>query len=226
MYARLSVTCHLQFGQNDWGLFCATVVTREWSGHWVRVSTQSWLWRRKFSQRSCQDSNLQHFDHESGALTNKLSWLPAFYADDWYNTDKSNIFLLGTILTTDATQANQTCLLGAYDTVNWSNTDMFLSDTFHTDYWYNTNKSDMFFWGTFHTDYWYNYNRDESDMCLLSTIHTDCWSNTDISDMFLWARCVLTVKLAEGQVCTDSEASWEQVCTDSEVSWRHVCTDS
>ena len=31
------------------------------------------LWRRKFSCRSCRDSNSQPFDHESGALTNKLS---------------------------------------------------------------------------------------------------------------------------------------------------------
>ena len=35
-----------------------------------------WLRSRKFSRRSCQNSNLQPFDHESGALTNKLSRLP------------------------------------------------------------------------------------------------------------------------------------------------------
>ena len=28
---------------------------------------------KKFSRRSCQDSNSQYLDHESGALTNKLS---------------------------------------------------------------------------------------------------------------------------------------------------------
>ena len=41
-----------------------------------QVSTQSLLWRRKFSRRSCRDSNSQSFDHESGALSNKLSRLP------------------------------------------------------------------------------------------------------------------------------------------------------
>ena len=46
-----------------------------WNGHRIRVSTQSWLWRRKFSRRSCRDLNSQPFDHESDALTNKLSRL-------------------------------------------------------------------------------------------------------------------------------------------------------
>ena len=32
-------------------------------------------WRRKFSRCSCRDSNSQSSDHESGALTNKLSRL-------------------------------------------------------------------------------------------------------------------------------------------------------
>ena len=27
VYVCLAVTCHLRFGQNDWGLLCATVVT-------------------------------------------------------------------------------------------------------------------------------------------------------------------------------------------------------
>ena len=67
-YACLSVICHLHFCQNDWGLLCATAVTGGQNGHWIRVSTQNWLWRRKFSTRSCWDSNLQSFDHESGAL--------------------------------------------------------------------------------------------------------------------------------------------------------------
>ena len=39
-------------------------------------STQSWLWRRKSSRRFCRDLNSQSVDHESGALTNKLSRLP------------------------------------------------------------------------------------------------------------------------------------------------------
>ena len=44
-----SVTCHLHFWQNDQGLLRATAVTREWNRHRIRVSTQSRLWRRKFS---------------------------------------------------------------------------------------------------------------------------------------------------------------------------------
>ena len=56
-------TCHLHFWQNDWGLLHATAVTWGWKGHRIRVSTQSWLWRRKFSCRFCQDSNSQPFDH-------------------------------------------------------------------------------------------------------------------------------------------------------------------
>ena len=34
----------------------------------MRVSTQSKLQGRKFSRRSCRDSNSQPFDHESGVL--------------------------------------------------------------------------------------------------------------------------------------------------------------
>ena len=54
--------------QNDRGLLRATAITRGWNGHRIRGSTQSWLWRRKFSRCSCEDSNLQPFDHESSAL--------------------------------------------------------------------------------------------------------------------------------------------------------------
>ena len=75
LYACLDVTCHLQFWQNDRGLLRATAVTRAWNGHRIRVSTQSWLWRRKFFRRSCRDLNSQPFDHEFGALTNKQSRL-------------------------------------------------------------------------------------------------------------------------------------------------------
>ena len=45
-----------------------------------KVSTQIWLWKRKFSCHSCLDSNLQPFDHESSTLTNKLSQLPYYYS--------------------------------------------------------------------------------------------------------------------------------------------------
>ena len=47
VYACLGVTCHMNFWQNDRGLLSATAVTRGWNGHRIRVSTQSWLWRRK-----------------------------------------------------------------------------------------------------------------------------------------------------------------------------------
>ena len=72
VYACFSVTCHLHFWQNGRGLLRATAVTWGWNGHRIRVGTQSGLWRRKFSCRSCRGSNSQPFDHESGALTNKL----------------------------------------------------------------------------------------------------------------------------------------------------------
>ena len=76
VYVCFDVTCYLRSWWNDRGLFLrATAVTRLWSGHRIRVSIQSWLRRRKFSRRSCWDSNSQPFDHESGALTNKLSRL-------------------------------------------------------------------------------------------------------------------------------------------------------
>ena len=75
MYACLGVTSHLHFWQNDRGLSRASAVTRGWNGHRVRVSTQSWLRRIKFSCCSCRDLNLQPFDHKPNALTNKLSWL-------------------------------------------------------------------------------------------------------------------------------------------------------
>ena len=64
VYACLRVTCHLHFWQNDQGLLCIIVVTQEWNGRRVRISTQSWLWRRKFSHLSCRDSYLQPFDHK------------------------------------------------------------------------------------------------------------------------------------------------------------------
>ena len=68
VYACLGLFCHLHFWQNDRGLLRATAVTRGWSGHRINVSTQSYVWRRKFSSFSCRDSSSQPFDHESGAL--------------------------------------------------------------------------------------------------------------------------------------------------------------
>ena len=54
----------------EWlGSFTCHCRNTEWNGHQIRVSTQSWHWRRKFSRYSCRDSNLQPLDHESGTLT-------------------------------------------------------------------------------------------------------------------------------------------------------------
>ena len=41
VYACLGVHCHLHFRQNDRDLLRATVVTRGWNGHRIRVSLQS-----------------------------------------------------------------------------------------------------------------------------------------------------------------------------------------
>ena len=70
--AYVTVTCHLHFWQNDRALLRATAVTREWNGY----RNKSRPWRRKFSRRSCRDSNPQPFAHKSGALTTELSPLP------------------------------------------------------------------------------------------------------------------------------------------------------
>ena len=71
----LAATCHLHFWRNDQDLLRATAVTRGWNGY-RNKSTESWPWRRKFSCRSCGDSNPGPFDQESDALTTELSPLP------------------------------------------------------------------------------------------------------------------------------------------------------
>ena len=38
----------------------------------IRVSTESWPWRRKFSCRSCRASNQRPFNHKSSTLTTEL----------------------------------------------------------------------------------------------------------------------------------------------------------
>ena len=48
-YVCLAVTCHLHFWQNNWDLLCATVVTQGLTDSEIRVSTEGWPWRRKFS---------------------------------------------------------------------------------------------------------------------------------------------------------------------------------
>ena len=95
VYACLGVTCHLHFWQNDRGLLRAIAVTRGWNGQWMRVSTQSWFWRRKFSRCSCRDSNSPPFDHEFGALTNKLSRLNTVHPEiSTYQLQKGNPYQL------------------------------------------------------------------------------------------------------------------------------------
>ena len=70
----LAVTCHLHFWQNDRDLSRATAVTDGGGTDTeIRVSTKSRPRRRKFSRRSCRDSNPRPFNHESGALTTELS---------------------------------------------------------------------------------------------------------------------------------------------------------
>ena len=60
------------------GLFCLRVFTKEESAHKVNS--------REFSRRSCWDSNSQPFDHESAALTNKLSRLPSVINDHLFSS--------------------------------------------------------------------------------------------------------------------------------------------
>ena len=67
VYACLAVTCHLHFWQNDRDFLRATAVTGGWNGY------QNKSQHRKFSHRSCRDSNVRPFSHESGALSTELS---------------------------------------------------------------------------------------------------------------------------------------------------------
>ena len=75
MYGACVFSCNplLHSWQNDWDLLRATAVTRGGTDTEVRVITESRPWSRKFSRRSCRDSNPRPFDHESGALTTELS---------------------------------------------------------------------------------------------------------------------------------------------------------
>ena len=73
VYACLAVTCHLHFWQNNRDLLRATMVTRGWNGYRNKSQHRKSTLEKKFSRRSCRDSNPRHFDHESGALTTELS---------------------------------------------------------------------------------------------------------------------------------------------------------
>ena len=72
VYACLRVTCHLHFWHKDRGLLRATAVTRRWSRHRIRVSTQN------SGEKKIPPPLLPGFDfatfrsRESSAATNKL----------------------------------------------------------------------------------------------------------------------------------------------------------
>ena len=83
VHACLAVTCHRHFWQNEQDFFlkwskkcyCGNTGWNEYRNK--SAQKMSWPWRRKFSRRSCQDSNPRPFDYESAALTTELSPLPA-----------------------------------------------------------------------------------------------------------------------------------------------------
>ena len=77
VYACLGVTCHLHCWQNVRGLLFSCHCSNTGLERTPNKSqhTKSTL-EKKISRRSSRDSNSQPFDHESGALTNKLSRLP------------------------------------------------------------------------------------------------------------------------------------------------------
>ena len=73
VYACLAVTCHLHFWQNDRDLLRATAVTRGRNGYRNKSQHRKSTLEKKFSRRSCRDSNPRPFSPESGALTTELS---------------------------------------------------------------------------------------------------------------------------------------------------------
>ena len=76
VYACLAVTFHLDFWQNDRDLLRATAVTRGRNGYRNKSQHRTLTLEKKFSRRSCRDSNPGPFNHESDALTTELSPLP------------------------------------------------------------------------------------------------------------------------------------------------------
>ena len=61
----------------------------------IRVSTESWPWRRKFSGCSCGDSNSRPFNHESGALTTEPVMCEADHGNLFVCTSLKHTGLLG-----------------------------------------------------------------------------------------------------------------------------------
>ena len=85
VYVCLAVTCHLHSISLGYqsvsgrmtGIFYVLLQQHgDGMDTEIRVSTESWPWRRKFSRRSCWDSNRGPFDHESDALITELFLLP------------------------------------------------------------------------------------------------------------------------------------------------------
>ena len=72
----VSVTCNPHFCQNDLDLLRATAVTRGRNGYRNKSQHRKLTLEKKFSRRSCRDSNPGPFNHESDALTTELSPLP------------------------------------------------------------------------------------------------------------------------------------------------------
>ena len=95
----LAVTCHLHFWQNDRDLVRATVVTRGgvgwgvWNGYQNNSQHTKFILRRKFSRRSCRDSNSRPFDHESVALTAEISPLHPVMVCDGVHPHIGTVFL-------------------------------------------------------------------------------------------------------------------------------------
>ena len=82
MYACLAVTnvtCRQHFWQNDRNLVRATAVTRGWNGRRNKSPHRKLILWKKFSRRSCRDSDSWPFDHETDLLTTRLTFWPR----DW-----------------------------------------------------------------------------------------------------------------------------------------------
>ena len=71
MYICLTVTCRLHFWQSDRDLLHA--VAQGWNGYQNKSQHRKLTWRRKFSRRSCRDSNPRPFNHRSGTLTTDIA---------------------------------------------------------------------------------------------------------------------------------------------------------
>ena len=78
VHACLAATCHLHFWQNDQDPLRATAVTRGWNGYRNKSQHRKLTLEKKFSRRSCRDSNPRPVNQESGALTTELFPLPAY----------------------------------------------------------------------------------------------------------------------------------------------------